>query len=99
MGDEAKVSGRGAKFDSSIDKGSPFAFQIGKGKVIRGWETMIPKMTVGEKAELLVPSAEAYGSAGMKGVKVSAVGSGVRIAGNIPANSDLLFEIELLKVY
>lgn len=75
----------GTKFDSSIDRGQPFECQIGVGAVIKGWDEAIPKMSVGEKATLQVSSDYGYGAVG--------AGNGV-----IPPNSDLTFEVELLKI-
>ncbi len=74
----------GEKFDSSLDRGVPFEFTIGEGKVIQGWERGILGMKVGEKRDLTIPSELGYGSAG---------------AGNvIPPNADLIFEVELLGI-
>ncbi|MBS1962661.1 MAG: FKBP-type peptidyl-prolyl cis-trans isomerase [Bdellovibrionales bacterium] len=72
----------GAKFDSSIDRGRPFQFVIGSGRVIRGWDIGILGMRVGGKRRLEVPAAMAYGE---------------RAIGKIPPNSDLYFEVELLE--
>lgn len=73
----------GKKFDSSRDRGKPFQCTIGVGQVIVGWDTGIPKLSVGTRAKLTIPSHEAYGP---------------RSVGPIPANSTLLFDVELLKV-
>ena len=74
----------GTKFDSSLDHGEPFSFTIGQGSVIQGWEQGIPGMKVGGKRKLTIPPALAYGD---------------RAVGNaIPANSTLVFEVELLSV-
>ncbi len=74
----------GKKFDSSLDRGVPFEFTIGEGKVIQGWERGILGMKVGEKRDLTIPSELGYGPAG---------------AGNvIPPNADLIFEVELLGI-
>lgn len=72
----------GKKFDSSRDRGSPFVFSIGKGQVIRGWDEGVAKMSVGELAQITCPPDYAYGARGFPPV--------------IPANSTLLFEVELL---
>ena len=73
----------GAKFDSSLDRGQPFAFTIGVGQVIKGWDEGVMKMSLGEKARLEIPSAMGYGERGV---------------GPIPPGSDLVFEVELLKI-
>lgn len=73
----------GTKFDSSLDKGEPFVFTVGAGQVIKGWDQGIPGMKEGGKRKLYIAPSLAYGE--------TAVGS-------IPANSALIFEVELLKV-
>ena len=74
----------GKKFDSSVDRGAPFNFKVGVGQVIAGWDKGIMQMKEGEKAILFIPSYMAYGD---------------RAVGNvIPPKSDLIFEVELLKV-
>lgn len=75
----------GTVFDSSVQRGEPFCFNIGLGQVIRGWDEGVARMSLGEKAVLHISSECAYGS--------EAVGDGL-----IPANSDLVFEVELLAV-
>ncbi len=73
----------GKKFDSSIDRGTPFNFSLGKGQVIKGWDQGVAKMKVGTKALLKIPSELGYGASG---------------AGRaIPPNATLIFEIEVLK--
>lgn len=74
----------GTKFDSSIDKGRYFECVIGTGRVIKGWDIGIMGMKVGGKRKLIVPAHLAYGERKMGKI--------------IPANSDLIFEIELFDV-
>jgi len=74
----------GKKFDSSRDRGEPFVTEIGAGKVIQGWDEGVPGMREGGKRKLIIPSDLAYGQGGSGSV--------------IPPNSDLIFEVELLKV-
>ena len=76
--------GRGAKFDSSVDRGQPFGFALGAGRVIAGWDEGVAGMLIGEKRELIIPSNLAYGSRGAGGV--------------IPPDATLLFEVELLAI-
>jgi peptidylprolyl isomerase len=73
----------GTKFDSSRDRGRPFTFILGEGQVIQGWEKGILKMREGGIRKLTIPPEMGYGSQNM---------------GTIPANSTLLFEVELLSV-
>ena len=73
----------GKKFDSSHDKGQPFSFTLGQGRVIKGWEEALSLMKTGEKRTLIIPPELGYGE---------------RVAGPIPANSILIFEIELVKI-
>jgi FKBP-type peptidyl-prolyl cis-trans isomerase FkpA len=89
MGKEVKVHYTGMLldgnvFDSSVDRGEPFTFKLGKGEVIPGWEEGISMMTVGSKATLIIPSAIAYGDRGAGGV--------------IPPFASLIFNVELLDV-
>jgi len=77
---------RGRKFDSSLDNGrDPLEFQLGAGRVIKGWEQGVAGMKVGGKRTLIIPSALAYGKRGAGG-------------GSIPPDSDLIFDVELLNV-
>ena len=73
----------GKKFDSSRDRNSPFDFQVGKGQVIKGWDEGLVGMKVGGKRKLTIPSDKAYGP---------------RAIGKIPANSTLVFEVELVAI-
>lgn len=73
----------GKKFDSSYDRKEPFSFTLGQGQVIAGWDQGVIGMKVGGKRKLTIPPELGYGAAGQ---------------GTIPANSTLVFEIELLNV-
>jgi len=73
----------GFKFDSSVDKGKPYQFRIGANTVIKGWDEGLLGMKVGGKRKLIVPPSLGYGA---------------RAHGDIPPNSTLLFDVELMGV-
>jgi peptidylprolyl isomerase len=73
----------GTKFDSSVDRGKPFDFNLGAAQVIKGWDEGVAGMKVGGKRKLVIPADLGYGG---------------RAIGKIPANSTLIFEVELLEV-
>jgi len=72
----------GTKFDSSVDRGTPFEFQLGAGRVIKGWDEGVATMNIGGKVELIIPPDLGYGASGAGGA--------------IPPNATLKFEVELL---
>lgn len=78
---------KGKLFDTSSDLGDPFVFELGKKMVIKGWEQGIPGMKIGGKRTLLIPSELAYGSRQMGTARTA-----------IPANSALVFDVELIEV-
>jgi peptidylprolyl isomerase len=76
---------KGKQFDSSIDRGRPFEFPLGEGRVIKGWDEGVATMKVGGKRKLLIPPQLGYGAKGAGG-------------GLIPPNATLYFEVSLLSV-
>ena len=77
------LSEDGTKFDSSLDRGTPFEFVLGLGQVITGWDEGLATMNVGGKRRLIIPSELAYGEEG---------------SSSIPPDSELTFDIELLEI-
>lgn len=74
----------GQKFDSSLDRGEPFSFPLGAGRVIKGWDEGVQKLRVGDHATFIIPSSIAYGSRGAGGL--------------IPPDATLIFIIEVVGV-
>jgi len=73
----------GTKFDSSYDRGQTFSFRIGAGQVIAGWDQGVPGMKIGGKRRLTIPPSLGYGN---------------QAVGPIPANSTLLFDVDLVSI-
>ncbi len=80
--DQNATDKRGAQFDSSHDRGQPFVFELGAGRVIRGWDEGVAGMRPGGTRELHIPAWLGYGDSGAGGV--------------IPPGASLVFEVELL---
>ncbi|KAG2492732.1 hypothetical protein HYH03_008898 [Edaphochlamys debaryana] len=74
----------GSKFDSSVDRGTPFTFTLGEGRVIKGWDRGLLGMCVGEKRKLKIPSHLGYGDSGSPP--------------KIPGGATLIFDVELIKI-
>lgn len=78
------LASSGKEFDSSRKRGQPFSFTIGAGQVIRGWDVGVAKLSLGQRAQLFIPSELGYGSTGAGGV--------------IPPDANLVFDVELLQI-
>jgi peptidylprolyl isomerase len=76
--------GNGVKFDSSLDRGKPFEFPLGQGRVIKGWDEGIARLHIGDQATLIIPPELGYGARGAGGV--------------IPPNATLIFLVEFVGI-
>jgi FKBP-type peptidyl-prolyl cis-trans isomerase FkpA len=82
--DPQAADNKGTKFDSSVDRGQPFVFPLGQGRVIRGWDEGFAGMQIGGKRILIIPPDMGYGQRGA--------------GADIPPNATLMFEVELLEI-
>jgi len=82
--DASAPEGRGERFDTSLERGRPFEFRIGAGRVIRGWDEGVAGMREGGRRVLMVPAEYGYGDRGASNV--------------IPPGASLVFEVELLGI-